>query len=96
MKRAFLYIDILGFGNMVQTNSKKIDQIFEIFDSLNVFKHPSLQVVIFSDTILVFNKENNWPTHYFVTYLIEYAQELFYKLSWIKCLFQGYYHLRGI
>lgn len=89
MNRTFLYIDILGFGKMVEDKSPKIDQIFKIFDSLNVFKHQSLHVVIFSDTILVFNKENDWPVHYFVTYVIEYAQELFYKLSHINVYFKG-------
>lgn len=89
MKRTFLYIDILGFGNLVKQKSLKIDKIFKIIDSLNAFKHHSLQVVVFSDTILIFNKEDNWPTHYFVTYLIEYAQELFYKLSWINIYFKG-------
>lgn len=89
MKRAFLYIDILGFANLVETKSSKVDKIFEIFDGLNVFKHHSLQVIVFSDTILVFNREDNWSKHYFVTYLIEYAQELFYKLSQINVYFKG-------
>ncbi|NDV80259.1 hypothetical protein [Dysgonomonas sp. 511] len=89
MKRAFLYIDILGFESMVKSKSNKVDKIFEIIDSLNVFKHESLQVIVFSDTILVFNRNENWPTHYYVTYLIEYAQELFYKLNWINVFFKG-------
>lgn len=89
MKRAFLYIDILGFGSLVKTKSEKVDKIFKIFDGLNAFKHHSLQVIIFSDTILLFNKEDNWSKDYFTTYLIEYAQELFYKLSWINVYFRG-------
>ena len=89
MKKAFLYIDILGFESMVGSKSYKIEKIFKIFDGLNVFKHPALEVVIFSDTILVFNKNDDWPTHYYVTYLIEYAQELFYKLNWYNIFFKG-------
>lgn len=89
MKRVFLYIDILGFENLVNTKSEKVDKIFQIFDGLNVFKHHSLQVIIFSDTILVFNKEDNWSKDYFITYLVEYAQELFYKLSWLNIYFKG-------
>ena len=89
MKRAFLYIDILGFGELVKSKSVKIDEIFKIFDKLNVFKHDSFQVIVFSDTILVFNKEENWSKDYFITYLIEYAQELFYKLSSINIYFKG-------
>lgn len=89
MKRVFLYIDILGFGDLVKNKSNKIEKIFKVFDKLNVFKHGSLKVIIFSDTILVFNKEDNWPTSYFITYLIEYVQELFYNLSWINVYFKG-------
>ena len=33
--RAFLYIDILGFENLVRTNPTKVDCIFRIFDHLN-------------------------------------------------------------
>lgn len=89
MKRTFLYIDLLGFENLVDTKSGKVDKIFQIIDGLNVFKHSSLQVIVFSDTVLVFNKEDNWTKNYFVTYLIEYAQELFYKLSWLNIYFKG-------
>lgn len=89
MERAFLYIDMIGFENMVKSKSIKVERIFEIIDSLNVFRHESLQVIVFSDTILVFNKNENWPTHYYVTYLIEYAQELFYKLNWVNVFFKG-------
>lgn len=89
MNTTFLYIDILGFESLVKSKSDKVDKIFNVFDGLNVFKHHSLQVVIFSDTILVFNKEDNWSKDYFVTYLIEYAQELFYKLSRINVYFKG-------
>lgn len=89
MKRAFLYIDILGFASMVKSKSDKIELIFKAMDSLKVFKHDLLQVIVFSDTILVFNKDESRPTHYYVTYLIEYAQELFYKLNWINVFFKG-------
>ena len=89
MKRAFLYIDILGFKNLVNTKSEKVDKTFQIFDGLNVFKHHSLQVIIFSDTILLFNKEDYWSEDYFITHLREYAQELFYKLSWLNIYFKG-------
>ncbi|WP_394678773.1 hypothetical protein [uncultured Sphingobacterium sp.] len=89
MKRAFLYIDILGFENLARSNSSKIDKIFQIFDSLKVHSHHALQTVVFSDTILVFNKDNDWSTDYYCTYLIEYAQELFYRLSFINVYFKG-------
>ncbi len=89
MNRAFLYIDILGFETLVRTNSNKIDRIFSIFDSLKVHKQFALHTVVFSDTILVFNKDDGRTTDYYCTYLVEYAQILFYRLSEINIYFKG-------
>lgn len=89
MNRAFLYIDILGFEYLVRTNPNKVDRIFAIFDSLKAHKHFALQTVVFSDTILVFNKDDSRTTDYYCTYLVEYAQALFYRLSEINIYFKG-------
>jgi len=94
MKRAFLYIDILGFENLAVTNSPKIKNIFEILDRLGSHNHQhyfSLQTVVFSDTVLIFNKSDTEANdvHLYVTYLVEYAQELFYELAAINVYFKG-------
>ncbi|WP_158795885.1 hypothetical protein [Pedobacter sp. L105] len=89
MKRAFLYIDILGFGTLVKTNPEKVDKIFEVIDSLRAHHHFALKIVVFSDTILVFNKNESRSLDYYVTYLIEYVQELFYNLCNINIYFKG-------
>lgn len=89
MDKSFLYIDILGFEKLVRNDSEKIKKIFKIIDGLNVHRHPALQTVVFSDTILVFNKDDEYDNHYYVTYLIEYAQQLFYRLSLINVYFKG-------
>lgn len=87
--RAFLYIDILGFENLVRESPQKVDQIFDIFDSIKVHKHFALQTIVFSDTILIFNKDESLSIDYYCTYLVEYAQELFYRLSGINVYFKG-------
>lgn len=89
MNRAFLYIDILGFENLVRTNSEKVDQIFSIVDTLKVHKHFALQTIVFSDTILVFNKDESHTIDYYCTYFVEYSQALFYRLSEINVYFKG-------
>jgi hypothetical protein len=94
MKRAFLYIDILGFKNLAIANSPKIKNIFKILDGLQSHNHRhyfSLQTVVFSDTILIFNTNDTEinDVHLYVTYLIEYTQELFYKLATINIYFKG-------
>lgn len=45
MERAFLYIDILGFGQLVRDNSSKIEKIFKIIDGLNVYTHFALSLI---------------------------------------------------
>jgi hypothetical protein len=89
MDKTFLYIDILGFEKLVESNSPKTEKIFEIIDGLNVHKDFVFQTIVFSDTILVFNKNGDYQNHYYVTYLIEYAQQLFYRLSLINIYFKG-------
>jgi len=89
MNKTLLYIDILGFGQLVKDNSPKINEIFKIMDGLNVHRHFALQTIVFSDTMLVFNKNKEYPNHYYVTFLIEYAQQLFYRLSLINVYFKG-------
>lgn len=89
MERAFLYIDILGFSEMVNMKSPKISQIFEIIDTLSSFRHFAFTTILFSDTILIFNKNCKLQTHYHITFLIEFAQQLFYRLLRIGVYYRG-------
>jgi len=47
MSKAFLYIDILGFENLVKDDDVKLKQIFKAFDDLKVHRHPALQTIVF-------------------------------------------------
>ncbi len=89
MERDFLYIDILGFSQMVREHSAKIPQVFEIIDELSVHSHYAFRAIVFSDTIIVYNENDEMPSHYYVTYLIEFAQQLFYRLLSIGVYFRG-------
>ena len=53
-----LYIDILGFSDMVKNDYGKITKLFDYINNLNVHRHGAFQTIVFSDTILIFNKEN--------------------------------------
>lgn len=69
---------------MVSSNSGLIDELYGIIDSLNVHKHDAFRTLVFSDTILVYNKEdpsNESEHQYLVMYSIEFAQDLFYRLT---------------
>ena len=89
MNRDFLYIDILGFSQMVREQSAKIPKVFEIIDNLSVHEHYAFHSIVFSDTIIVYNKDENKPNHYYVTYFIEFAQQLFYRLLSIGVYYRG-------
>lgn len=87
MKECFLLnIDILGFSELVNKNSEKILEIYKTINSLNVHKHYAFSTIIFSDTILVYNKVNPETTHdreYLIMYMCEFAQNLIFQGS--KC-----------
>ncbi len=58
-----LYIDILGFSNLTKKDYTKVKELFSIIDSLNAHKHFDFQTVVFSDTILIFNKAQPLSSH---------------------------------
>ena len=53
MERDFLYIDILGFTNMVKEHSPKILQIFDIINGLSAHDHYAFRSIVFR-TLLLF------------------------------------------
>jgi len=77
-----LYIDILGFSDMVKNDYGEIAKLFEYVNNLNAHKHEAFQTIVFSDTILIFNKENPISIHdheYLVMYACEFVQDLMCK-----------------
>ena len=89
-QKIFLYLDILGFKELVTNKSYLIDKIFEIINELHVYRDPKFETIVFSDTILIFNNENEYfSKHLCITYLVEYAQRLFIRLAKYKIYFRG-------
>ena len=89
----FLYIDILGFSKMVEQDSPKVKEVFSIIDKLNVFHHECFETVFFSDTLLVFNKDYavfEEDKNYLIMFLIEFAEDLFYRLADKNIFFRGF------
>ncbi len=106
MNRFLLYIDILGFKELVKNNSAKVEQVYKIIDSLNAHRHEGFKTIIFSDTILVYNKEKsrNWGEHdYYVMYACEFVQDLQFRLTGQNIFFRAvlvsgkfnHYHLEN-
>jgi hypothetical protein len=84
MNKYFLYIDILGFSQLVSTNAAKVDDLYEVVASLNVHSHWAFEAIVFSDTILVYNTVDSVQEkdkQYLVMYLCEFAKDLQYRLA---------------
>lgn len=82
--RFLLYIDILGFTDMVRKEPRKVARIYSILDSLNVHKHNSFKTIVFSDTVLVYNIDpasGDADREYLVWYLTEFAEDLHHRLT---------------
>lgn len=79
INKYLLYIDILGFRDLVKTNPEKVEQIFDVLNSLVLHHHHSFNKIVFSDTVLVYNNfdiHNNDEHIYSIMYLIEFCQNL--------------------
>jgi hypothetical protein len=81
-ERYLLYIDMLGFSDLVLKRGG-VGDLYKIIDSLNVHKHSAFKTIAFSDTLLVYNTyEPNTADdrRYAVMFMCEFAQDLFYRL----------------
>ena len=87
-----LYIDILGFADLVKTDYNKIRLLFKKIDELNVHRHNAFQTIVFSDTILIINKQapKNSDNHeYLVMYACEFAQDLMFRCIDLEIQFRA-------
>lgn len=90
-KRLFLYIDILGFKELIHAGGSQVADLYQIVDDLRVHKRQDFTTIVFSDTILVYGHDG-WleHPHQGVMWLIEFAQDLFYRLIVKDLHFRAY------
>lgn len=82
--RYLLYIDILGFSDLVAAGSPRVHDLYEVIASLNVHRHSAFRAIVFSDTVLVYNTEGGDTKSdraYLVMFLCEFAQDLQHRLT---------------
>ena len=79
-ERYFLYIDVLGFKNLIQSGFD-LSELYRRIDRLNVHSDRDFTCIVFSDTVLVYGSDGweKYPNRA-VMWLIEFAQDLFYGL----------------
>lgn len=83
-ERYLLYIDILGFADLVSADARRVETIYAIIDALNVHRHNMFETIAFSDTVLVYNLRepaSEQERKYIVWYLIEFAEDLHHRLT---------------
>lgn len=81
--RFLLYIDILGFSEIVRRKPEVVPALFRALDNSNAHRHGDFRVIQFSDTVLVYNEpvaRGARAKSYYVMYLCEFAQEIQYML----------------
>lgn len=83
-ERFFLYLDILGFTDLVKEGSERIDDLYEVIASLNVHKHDAFKVIVFSDTVVVYNVDGGdtpADARYLIMFMCEFVQDLMHRLT---------------
>jgi hypothetical protein len=106
-ERFFLYLDILGFTQLVKNSRERIDDLYEVIASLNVHQHDAFKVVVFSDTVIVYNidgGDTSEDARYLIMFLCEFAKDLVHRLMGRNIYFRGvithgdftHYELNGI
>src|ERR1700733_13525676 len=79
-----LYIDVLGFRELVESAPERVDELFQIVASLNVHGHGDFAAIAFSDTILIHNVATPASKHdrqYAVMYQCEFFRDLVHRVA---------------
>ena len=87
-----LYIDMLGFSELTRNRPDEVRRLYSIIENLNCHKHDAFRVIVFSDTLLVYNLADpffEYDHRYCVMFLIEFAQDLLYRLAGKNQFFRG-------
>lgn len=82
--RYLLYIDILGFSDLVAKNKAKIEDLYEVLASLHAHDHDAFKCIIFSDTMLVYNlsfSSQQREAEYYLMFMCEFARDLLHRLT---------------
>ncbi|HHF8239776.1 TPA: hypothetical protein ACPT3I_000422 [Klebsiella pneumoniae] len=83
-ERYFLYLDILGFTDLVRQGSNKIDDLYEVIAILNAHSHDAFKVIVFSDTVVVYNVDGGHTpadSQYLIMFLCEFVKDLMHRLT---------------
>ena len=91
-KTLFLYIDILGFTDLVMNNAAGVARLFRIIDSGALHRDTCYKAIVFSDTVLVYNTvrdlSGNTKSNELM-FLMELVQDLLYRITGSNIFFRA-------
>ena len=86
----FLYLDFLGFSNLVIGDSNKVRRLFNMLDAINIHKDCNFKSIIFSDTLIAYNVLNEHSqTCYEFMFLVEFVQDIAHRLTGSNLFFRA-------
>jgi len=91
-EKYLLYIDVLGFSDLVLRHGG-VDDLYRQIDELHVHRHHAFKAIAFSDTLLVYNEidpADDSARRYLVMFMSEFAQDLLYRLIGRDLYFRAY------
>jgi hypothetical protein len=83
-EKYLLYVDFLGFGALIDEQSTLIQKLYNVLDDLNVHRHEAFNTIVFSDTVLIYNRVDPVSAHdhqYINMYSCEFVQDLVYRTA---------------
>lgn len=87
--RYLVYIDILGFAELVKDDATMVEWLYSVIDDLNAHRHQEFKTIVFSDTVLIYSRNyciDERYHEYLSMYAVEFTQDLFYRI-WRRGLF---------
>lgn len=87
----FLYIDILGFSELIKSK-EQVCRLYKIINNARIHHDSNYNAIIFSDTIVAYNRHTNLSKELKeieVMYLIELTADLFFRLIGTNIFFRA-------
>ncbi len=78
----FLYIDILGFSELIK-NTARVEKLYSVIDDAGLHRDSNFKAIVFSDTIVAYGTHSNLEgasKANELMFLIELTQEFFLRL----------------
>jgi len=91
-ERHLLYVDILGFADLVAKNPEQVERLYRIVDEAELHQRGAFHTLVFSDTIVVYSIQSvggSQSRYMEVNRLCEFAADLYYRFARADVFFRA-------